>query len=265
MPLPPELRRVYGRLTLPLPQDRPWVVANLASTLDGVANFPSLAPARAGEVAGGDANDRFLLGLLRSLADYVVVGAGTLRSAPRHSWLPGATFPSATDHFDALRASWGRHEPPIRVFVSGRGDIDLSLPVFRSGVGRAIIVTGPGGAERLAAQGTPSNLSVLRIAPSSRTPFTRELLRRLPRSRPGTILLLEGGPRLLGEFLEQRTLDELFLTLALRFSGNRTSESRTHLVEDVLFSPERTPWGELESVRRHGPNLFLRLGLRSPR
>jgi riboflavin biosynthesis pyrimidine reductase len=72
------------------------------------------------------------------------------------------------------------------------------------------------------------------------------------------LLLHEGGPRLLGSFLAAGSLDELFLTVAPQVAG-REAMPRPGLVEGAAFLPETAPWFDLQSVKRAGNHLFLRL------
>ncbi|MGH9196225.1 MAG: dihydrofolate reductase family protein, partial [Acidimicrobiia bacterium] len=85
VPLPPALRSVYGRLLMPLHESRPYVISNYVQSIDGVVTLDSGRSA-GGPISGGNEHDRMIMGLLRSLADAVIVGAGTLRSVPRHIW-----------------------------------------------------------------------------------------------------------------------------------------------------------------------------------
>jgi hypothetical protein len=78
-PLPDELARLYGGT---LGFEEPRVFANFVQTIDGVTAIPSVAGSNK-LIAGGNAADRFVMGLLRAVADVVVVGSG--RSGPRHA------------------------------------------------------------------------------------------------------------------------------------------------------------------------------------
>ncbi len=48
--------------------------------------------------------DRHVMALLRALADAIVIGAGTFRTARSHQWSPGGLVPEAAGAFDELRA-----------------------------------------------------------------------------------------------------------------------------------------------------------------
>jgi riboflavin biosynthesis pyrimidine reductase len=57
-------------------------------------------------------------------------------------------------------------------------------------------------------------------------------------------------------------LDELFLTVAPQVAG-RGGQPRRGLAEGAAFLPEAAPWFDLESVKRAGHHLFLRLSSRA--
>ena len=71
--LPDDLRIQYaGDLGFPLPPDeRPYLVANFVSTLDGVVSFDMPGKAGGGPISGANPGDHFIMGLLRASADAV--------------------------------------------------------------------------------------------------------------------------------------------------------------------------------------------------
>jgi hypothetical protein len=75
---------------------------------------------------------------------------------------------------------------------------------------------------------------------------------------PGGRILVEGGPRLLGDFYAGRLVDEQFLTLAPQIAGRDAGDRRLSLVMGRMFAPGKTPWGTLIDARRGGSHLFLR-------
>src|SRR5688572_3516414 len=79
LPLPAGLQGLYGSLHFPVRQDRPYVIANMVTSLDGVVTLGIPGKAGGKEISGSNMHDRALMGLLRAAADAVVVGAGTLR------------------------------------------------------------------------------------------------------------------------------------------------------------------------------------------
>jgi riboflavin biosynthesis pyrimidine reductase len=71
-------------------------------------------------------------------------------------------------------------------------------------------------------------------------------------------VLIEGGPRLLGEFCAAGFIDEQFLTLAPQIAGRRVGDRRLSLVMGATFAPKQPLWGTLVDARRGDGHLFLR-------
>jgi riboflavin biosynthesis pyrimidine reductase len=76
-------------------------------------------------------------------------------------------------------------------------------------------------------------------------------------------ILVEAGPQLMGDFLAEHYLNELFLTLAPQIAGRDSSVERPGFVVGKLFAPEHPLWGTLISVRRAGSHLFLRYAFKT--
>lgn len=70
-------------------------------------------------------------------------------------------------------------------------------------------------------------------------------------------VLVEGGPTLLGSFLKEDLIHEIFLTIAPKIYGNEPGKTLT-LVEGVLFRSNRIKKLKLLSVKQIGDELFLR-------
>ncbi len=86
----------------------------------------------------------------------------------------------------------------------------------------------------------------------------RAILSAVGRLLPGGIFLVEGGPRLMGDFFAGKCLDELFLTLAPQVAGRDGSVERPGFIAGKRFGPEHPLWGSLAGVKRAGSHLFLR-------
>ena len=142
VPLPPELARIYGG---DLRFAEECVYANFVATLDGVVSIPSL-PNSNTVVAGDNDADRFLMGLLRALADVVLIGAGVLRASPKSTWRAEQIYPPAADAYATLRASLDLPPAPEVAVLCGWGHIDPDHPVLG---GRALVLTSDRGVTRL--------------------------------------------------------------------------------------------------------------------
>ena len=263
LPLPPELESLYGHFFLPEPADhadrpnRPYIISNFVTTLDGVVALNDPAHPAGGDISGGNKHDRMVMGLLRTIADAVIVGAGTFRAVPRHLWTAEYIYPPLSAAYRQLRTAIGKTTAPLNVIVSASGNLDLSRPVFQSRDISALIVTTAHGAQRIAAQVIPETVRVSTVE-HQETIAAKDILQAVQRARQTQIILVEGGPQLMGDFLAEQCLDELFLTLAPQIAGRSGEIERPGLVAGRLFAPDHPLWSRLVSIRREESLLFLR-------
>jgi len=258
----PELARLLygGDLTFPRRPDRPHVIANFVQTLDGVVSFAIRGRSGGGEISGFDAADRFVMGLLRSCADAVMVGSGTLHADAGHVRTASFIYPDARELYTDVRAQTSaRRTDPLNVIVTGSGVVDLSEPTFHTPGLETVIVTTEEGERWLRSEhGQRLNVTRVRVVAEKGPVPPTAVTGALQREFGVGLLLHEGGPRLLGAFLGAQMVDELFLTVAPQVAGRETGD-RPSFAEGVAFLPEMAPWFDLESVKRAGSHLFLRL------
>jgi riboflavin biosynthesis pyrimidine reductase len=177
-----------GHYAYPDGRTAPWVRVNFVSSVDGAVSVEG----RSGGL--GSDGDRRVFGLLRELAEVVLVGAGTVR---------------AEDYRGARRPTRGRDLPPPVAVVTGSADLDPAARLFTdTRVPPIVLTTAAAPAPRrarLAAAG--ADVAVL----DDLEPAT--LLRELGR-RGLHRVLCEGGPSLFGALLGADAVDELCLTVA---------------------------------------------------
>lgn len=256
--LPAETEARYGGpLAIPLRRDRPTVIANFVSTLDGVVSYNTPEAAGGGEVSGFFEPDRFVMATLRALADAVLIGAGTLHAAPEERWSPDFIHPGSTAAFRALRAGLRLLPQPLTAVVTASGSVDLDHPGLADPTLDVLILTTERGAEALTRQAVPSHVDVRSTGDVVRP---RDILQALA-SRGAELVLCEGGPTLFGQLLDARLVDELFLTLAPQIAGRSGGTPRLGLVEGVAFEVATAPWARLVDLRRAGDHLFTRYRL----
>jgi len=243
--LPESLAALYGGgLTLPVDA----VYANFIASLDGVAAL--VAPRGAGPTLRGVADaDRFVMGLLRFLADAVLIGAGTLRADRGHLWSAGYIDRERAADYRAL----GRDEPRL-VVVTASGDLDPAERALQAG---ALVLTTEPGASRL--RGRLPAACTVRALGTGRLPASAILA--AIRAEGHRRVLTEGGPTLVARLAAERALDELFLTVSPVLAGRRSGDGRTGLVDGVHFLPGDGRWARLRSARTSGSHLFLRYAL----
>jgi len=258
LPLPPTLARLYGSLYMPLPRSHLYVLSNFVSTLDGVVSLGVKGHASGPDISGYNAQDRMLMGLLRAIADVVIIGSGTLKTDSRHVWTAEAIFPDLSAEYLQLSKAIGKSSVPLNVIVTGSGDIDLRLPVFTSGKVQALIITTNAGEKRLREQSVPASVDISAISPNTNPISARAILDEVCRVTPGKLILVEGGPQLLGNFYNERLVDEQFLTLAPQIAGRDADDKQISLVMGKTFALHDSLWGKLIDVRRSSSHLFLR-------
>jgi riboflavin biosynthesis pyrimidine reductase len=266
--LPDGLRAGYdGNLSFPpAPVERPYLIANFVSTLDGVVSFNLPGQSDGSQISDSNEEDRFIMGLLRASADAVVVGSGTLQAAgPRGSWLPESVYPAAKELYRRYRTEvLQKQEYPLVVIVTGTGGLDLASAVFHTPRSRVLILTNEQGKQRLSQSGSGALASVeVKALTTAETRISPSAILTFLRQEAGVELLLhEAGPTLFGEFLAGGFIDELFLTVAPQIAGRVAAHPRPGLVANVQFSPATAPWWKLLSAKSAADYLFLRYQLR---
>lgn len=246
---PPEpVASVYGSLGW----GGPTVYANFVQSLDGVVRLGGRATGGA-VIADHSEADRFLIGLLRAHADAVLIGAGTLRGSPRHRWTAEAIQPRLAGAWAELRASSRQPSLPLTVVVTANGDIDPRHPALSE---RALVITNAREASRLAPR-VPATCAVEALA--ERGPVDLGAALELIRQRAGGMILSEAGPRVMGQLVDDRLVDQVFVTISPLFAGRALGYEG--LVAGRAFLPDRRRSASIVSVHRHGDHLFLRYRL----
>jgi riboflavin biosynthesis pyrimidine reductase len=260
--LPADLGARYGApLSIPLRVDRPTIVANFVSTLDGVVALDRIGSSGGREISGGFEPDRFVMGLLRATSDAVLVGAGTVRASRTNSWTPSDVHPASASAFATWRRELGLvAAAPTTVIVTTSGALearhipsDPETPV--------ILATTGSGARRLRRLPLAPHVEIAALSEADSIPIG-PLVSFLD-GHGFRLVVSEGGPSVFGELLAARVVDEIFLTIAPQLAGRSTASERLSLVEHVALTPA-APWGRLQSVMRSNNHLFLRYRLSDP-
>ncbi|MEU9211264.1 pyrimidine reductase family protein [Streptomyces sp. NPDC048415] len=177
----------------------PWLRANMVSTLDGAAQHDG----RSQPISS--ATDMRIFGVLRGLADVVIVGAETVR---QEGYRPAR----AREAFTAMREAAGQGPAPAIAVVTASLDLDFSLPLFTSPLVPTLVLTGAAAAPDRVATAEKAGAQVVIAGDGMGVDPARAVraLGDLGFSR----LLTEGGPRLLGQLVAGAVLDELCLTVS---------------------------------------------------
>ncbi|MCI0387024.1 dihydrofolate reductase family protein, partial [Streptomyces sp. CNQ085] len=108
---------------------RPWLRGNMVASLDGAAHHGGRS-----QPLSSDADMR-IFGVLRALADAVVVGAETVR---REGYRPARR----REAFAVRREAAGQGPAPAVAVVSASLDLDFSLPLFTEPLVPTLVLTG---------------------------------------------------------------------------------------------------------------------------
>jgi 5-amino-6-(5-phosphoribosylamino)uracil reductase len=220
---------------LPVNEHRPCVRLNMIVSVDGGTSWGGVSGA-----LGGSA-DKALFSVLRSVADVVLVAAGTMRA---ENYGP-ARLPD--DVREQRRARGQRPVPPIAV-VSRSCRMAWDTPFFTDAVERPIVVTVAAAAESDRARAAEvADVVVVGDHDVDLTAALDEL-----EARGAANVLAEGGPTLNGELARADLLDELCVTL----SPTLASGDAKRLISGSTLDQLRTL--QLRSICEDGDFLFLR-------
>jgi riboflavin biosynthesis pyrimidine reductase len=197
-----------------------------------------------------------MMALLRSLADAVIVGAGTVRTGRRHIWTADYLYPALAESFAAWRSELWLAPHPTTVIVTASGNLDGTHSGLNAPGVPVVVVTTRTGAERMSTGLFSSNVQVRVAGDGDKVPVGALL--DVVASLGARVALCEGGPHLFTHLIRARLVDELFLTLAPQIVGRDANAKRLALVEGANLSEGRGRWSSLVDVRHAGDDLFLR-------
>jgi riboflavin biosynthesis pyrimidine reductase len=181
-----------------------WLRANMIASVDGAATLNG----RSARLSG--AADRLVFAVLRSLADVILVGAGTARA---EKYRPVRE----REIWTALRE--GREPTPPIAVVTRELDLDLHGPLVAGAAGgsRTILLTTEAApAARRAAASAHADVVV-----AGRDSVTPAAAIDALAARGHRNVLVEGGPTLLRQITDAGLLDDLCLTFSPVLEGGR--------------------------------------------
>ncbi|MDT6987589.1 dihydrofolate reductase family protein [Streptomyces lusitanus] len=200
----------------------PYVLLSAAVSLDGYLDDTGPERLLLSSPADFDRVDE-----VRASVDAILVGAGTIRADN-----PRLLVNSPERR--AARVADGRPEYPLKVTVSGSGDLDPAARFWHTGGDKVLYTTGKG-AERARALGIAAD-----VVPLGDALDWRRLLEHLHDVRGVRRLMVEGGGRIHTQLMTQGLADEVQLVLAPLFVGDPDAPR--------LFGPGSYQGGRLRLV-----------------
>jgi riboflavin biosynthesis pyrimidine reductase len=210
--------------------------SNFVTSLDGAVTLEGLS----GGLSSKD--DQNMLGRLRSLADVVLVGAGTLRAegygglrlgAKRRGW----------------RADQGWPENPTLAVVSARLELAPHSPVFTNAPVRPIVITCE--ASPVDQREALSSVAQVLVCGDEAVDLSMAVEALVAQGLPQ--ILCEGGPHLLGSLTAADLVDELCLTVSPLLAGPGARR-----ITDGIASTEARPLTLHHVLSTNDGFLFLR-------
>ncbi|MGA3219899.1 MAG: pyrimidine reductase family protein [Acidimicrobiales bacterium] len=195
------LFELYSR-DVQIPPDRPFVRVNMVSTLDGAVAFSG----RAGSLGGP--GDKLLFSVLRSLADVVLVGAGTVR-VERYG---PAKLPLEAQE---IRQHRGQAALPTIAVVTRSGVLDFGSRLFTGDGPRPIVIA----ADDTRPDALASAAGVAEVLRTGTGAVDLASALRALGERGLKHVLCEGGPTLNSALAAAQLVDELCLTLSPKLTG----------------------------------------------
>ncbi len=175
-----------------------WVRSNMVASLDGAAQSPGGGTRTLSSVA-----DRRVLGVVRSLSDAIVVGAGTARTE-------GYRVLQPRERYAAQRVTNGQAAAPALVLVSASAHLDEHGHLFEGAVAPTILATTSQGVAQASAD-VRRHVDILECGDESvDLNFLVEALSK----RGLNHIVAEGGPHLLGSLVAHGLVDDMAVTIA---------------------------------------------------
>lgn len=218
------------------PRHECWVTGHMVAGLDGTAAIDGKVGALSTEV------DQDLFRRMRQIADVVLVGAETVRRE-------GYGLVRLSEEAKAARVRLGKPPTPPVAVVSGSLDLNWKLKLFTQAPAHAktmIITTETPDPARLTQAKRHADVLTAgteRVEPAAALRALADLGHQ--------VVLCEGGPTLLGEFVAADRLDELCLSISPVMGGD-------NLPVGIMPDGAGITTFDLKTVMAEADTLFLR-------
>jgi riboflavin biosynthesis pyrimidine reductase len=281
------IEEIYGELSFPgLPKDRPYTYGSFVNSIDGRIAFTEspdgMLVARKNEYdAYGGLCDYWILTMLRSISDAVLMGSLTIAREPE------LTARIADKELEAARIRAGREAVPLHVIVTRSGkNLPPRHTILRSPDIPALVVSSPKGRDRvrltlgedcedlgvIGSEKTPlqfsfskdfglyqgggihkpfAPLSIIGIGSDSEG-FDEALLLRILKIMGIHSMLIE-SPTFLSSLMRKSLLDELYINTSGLFIGGK---ALTIGENTAPFTIDDHPHTRVLSIHSHSDHFF---------
>lgn len=230
---------LYQDLRFPVAKNRPFFYTNFVSTVDGKVQVTK-DPYAYWPI--GSKLDYKTLIELRACADVLIHGKNTA------FWMRHIDN-LFKNEFKNLRKKIGKEKDLAYMVLSNHPDKKLAEHIRDE---NSYLITSKSGAKKLGYSSGDHNVLAIGENGVDLKKFSSYLFKNGYKR-----ILVEGGPKLLGQFLAEDLLDEIFLTIAPKIFGNEDNATLT-MVEGHLFPANKVKNLQLLSVKKIKDELYLR-------
>jgi len=261
-----KIEEVYGEFSFPeLPKNRAYTLGSFVQSIDGKIAFPespdgTLVAKGNVKDPNGALADYWILNLLRTVSDAVLMGSKTISREPE---LTGHIFdPDLADY----RVKCGKPEVPLHIIVTGTGidfpvnhkiikDSDIPVLIVTSNEGKSVLTENldPNFIDLNNSAGfclTDNIKALISIGENNRIDLA-ELLTFLKKHGIDTMMI--ESPTFLVSLMQEGLLDELYLNTSSIFIGGEALSIGQNMPS---FSLKNHPSGRVISIHTHRDYFF---------
>lgn len=262
----PKIQEIYGEFAFPsLPENRTYTLGSFVQSIDGKIAFPespdgTLVAKGNGKDPDGALTDYWILNLLRSVSDAVLMGSRTIAREPK---LTGHIFdPDLVDS----RIKKGKPAVPLHIIVTGSGiEFPIKHKILEDPEIPVLIVTTHKG-KKLLKKTLDSNFidinhsstfcltdkikAIISLGMNDRID-NKELLTFLKRHGADTVMV--ESPTFLVSLMQDCLLDELYLNTSSIFIGGNALSVGQNMPS---FSFKKHPSGRVISIHNHSDYFY---------
>ncbi|MEM8860804.1 MAG: dihydrofolate reductase family protein [Chloroflexota bacterium] len=255
--LPPEYLSLYpGDWQIPEINGRPYVYTDFAISRDGRITYKEEGYVGGADITQNNRPDLWFMSFLRTRADAIMNGYGTVNLDIEQDWTAENLFPDEAASFKALRKLFGYTKPPIVVILSHDGRINFDGVALQQPALHVVLATSNDGAAYAKNFSVPATVDVHGMGENGAD--LQRTVDMLYSDYGVRNLLSEGGSTVQAGLLDAGLIDEEFVTWCPSFVGRSDAKFRPSYTEGVAWHPTEAPYSRPLSLHRNGDLLYLR-------